>query len=269
MKNACLNITSQMNRSRLDVRRLHRLYVNDKYKFIYCEVPKVACTNWKRIMLILTGKMNTTNPSDLKPSLVHTSYATSYLRTLNSYSSAEIQYRVRNYYKVMFVRDPLERILSAYKNKFKPGNNAYFNNNYGRHIIKQHRVNATKAALRDGNDVTFNEFLNYLVDPRSQQLDIHWQEFHKLCRPCSVQYDYIGKYETLEQDGNRILEKLNVYRWLRFPTKSRTGVKTTDILKTSFANVSSEMIHKLWQRYSKDYKMFGYDYPNIFLKKSS
>lgn len=42
------------------------IYVDDHYRLLYCAVPKVACTNWKRILLILTGKMNTSDPNELK-----------------------------------------------------------------------------------------------------------------------------------------------------------------------------------------------------------
>ena len=40
-----------------------RLVVDEKHKILYCELPKVGCTNWKRTLLQLLhpetyGKMN-------------------------------------------------------------------------------------------------------------------------------------------------------------------------------------------------------------------
>ena len=61
---------------------------------------QVACTNWKRVLLIMSGKMNTTDPKKLRPSLVHGELSYRYLRTLVSYSPDEIEYRLRNYFKV-------------------------------------------------------------------------------------------------------------------------------------------------------------------------
>ena len=264
IKAACVRNSARINRHEMDVNKLRHLFVNDKHKLIYCEVPKVACTNWKRILLILTGKMATTNPLDLLPDRVHHDYAHRFLRTLNSYTSTEIQYRLRNYYKVIFVRNPLERMLSAYRNKFLSGDNTYFNQKYGTRIIRRYRVNATQDALRHGNGVTFNEFITYLLDSRSGPFNSHWEAYYKLCLPCLVQYDYIGKYETLGEDGNRVLRNLNVHRWLRFPVSNKKGTKTADELKAFFANTSLERIHKLWQLYSVDYDMFGYDYPDKF-----
>ena len=37
-------------------RRPNILYI-DKYKLIYCVIPKVGCTNWKKVFLYLSGKL--------------------------------------------------------------------------------------------------------------------------------------------------------------------------------------------------------------------
>ena len=38
-------------------RRPNILYV-DKYKMLYCVIPKVGCTNWKRVLLYLNGDLD-------------------------------------------------------------------------------------------------------------------------------------------------------------------------------------------------------------------
>ena len=43
---------------------------------------------------------------------------------------------------MLFVRDPMERVLSAYKDKFIK-DNKYFHQWYGRGIIKRYRPNTT------------------------------------------------------------------------------------------------------------------------------
>ena len=248
--------------------RFFHLYVNDDHKFIYCEVPKVACTNWKRILLILTGKMNTTDPLALPADGVHDSLQNTYLKKLSSYSPKEIRHRLDNYYKFVFVRNPLERILSAYKNKFTLTYNTYFHMHYGRKIIKRFRKNPSAKSLETGSDVTFPEFIRYLLDPATTKKDLfnaHWRQYYQLCLPCLVNYDFIGKFDTLDADISSVLSHLHVDHMIRFPKRpySAKRPRTADILRASFTNISSEDIHKLWELYSVDFAMFGYEYPDL------
>ena len=244
----------------------HSMFVDDRYKFIYCEVPKVACTNWKRIMLILTGEMNTTNPMDLSPAMVHGELMDKHLRRLDTYKPKDIKRILNTYFKVMFVRHPLERLLSAFRNKFMASYNQYFPMKYGRKIIRKYRKNPSAKSLAKGSDVRFEEFVKYLLDLKgtSESYNTHWREYYKLCHPCMVQYDMIGKYETLEQDVDYVLKILGVDDLIKFPPKPRVkGPSTRDLLAQSYKNVTSFEIHKLWEMYAVDFAMFGYKYPDL------
>jgi Sulfotransferase family len=65
----------------------------------------------------------------------------------------------------MFVREPLDRLRSAYAEKFQSGNNLY-NQNFGRRIIARYRQNASNESLTKGHDVTHEEFVKYIIDPK-------------------------------------------------------------------------------------------------------
>ena len=181
-------------------------------------MPKVACTNFKRILLVLSGRVNTTDPSQLAPGDVHSSQYESKLKTLDEYSPEEVQDRLQSYYKFMFVRNPLERILSAYRNKFTLKYNKWFHVRYGVKIVKNFRKNPSDHALMWGDDVSFDEFVQYLLNPKvSSPLNEHWSQYYKLCSPCIVQYDAIGKYETLDTDVDFVLREIGVRDLINFP----------------------------------------------------
>lgn len=82
------------------------------------------------------------------------------------FTLAEIQYRLQTYFKFIFVRDPLDRLLSAYVDKFQYGDNPLFTWKFGRHIIAKYRLNASNESLTRGHDVRHDEFVKYVIDPR-------------------------------------------------------------------------------------------------------
>ena len=252
--------------SRIVPSHFSSIYVDDRHEFMYCMIPKVACTNWKRVLLVLSGHMNVTNPFDITPAQAHSREYNKHLKTLDMYSVEEIKYRLENYFKFMFVRDPFERLLSAYRNKFTVSYNTYFPQRYGRHIIKKFRQRPSRQAMRQGKDVTFEEFTQYLLDPDTEKpFNAHWRQYYKICHPCIVQYDAIGKYESMEADTSHILNEAGISDVIRFPKANRLPgrPKTADILQQTYANLSSVDIHRLWETYSVDFSMFGYPYPDF------
>lgn len=108
---------AKLIKKEVPAKKLGHIIVNDQYKVLFCYISTVACTNIKRVFLNLTGQMNTTNPLALKSKDVHMSLD-KYLTYLDLYSNEEAAEKLRRYRKLIFVREPLERLLSAYQNKF-------------------------------------------------------------------------------------------------------------------------------------------------------
>ena len=153
------------------------IIVNDKYRFLYCQVPKVATSNWKRVFMVLNG-----NASDLwkiKSADVHNT-TRGYFRYLSEYTPSEIIVRLRNYYKFMFVRDPMERLASAYRNKFvEPYNLTFFPQIYGRYIIRKYR-NGTNFRYSRTPEISFPEFIHYIIEDKDDVMDNHWRLYDDL-----------------------------------------------------------------------------------------
>ncbi|MFT7812596.1 carbohydrate sulfotransferase 11-like [Arapaima gigas] len=241
---------------------LKHLVVDEDHEMIYCYVPKVACTNWKRVMMVLTGRGKYTDPMEIPSNEAH---VPSNLKTLNQYSIPEINHRLKSYLKFLFVREPFERLVSAYRNKFTLKYNTSFHKRFGTKIVRRYRKNATQEALQSGADVKFQEFAGYLVDPATQRegpLNEHWQTVYSLCHPCHIHYDLVGKYETLEEDANYILRLAGVSDYLRFPTYAKSTRTTDQMAAEFFQNISSQQQAQLYQLYRMDFLMFNYSTPS-------
>ncbi|XP_023668379.1 carbohydrate sulfotransferase 11 isoform X1 [Paramormyrops kingsleyae] len=240
---------------------LKHLVVDEDHEMIYCYVPKVACTNWKRVMMVLTGRGKYSDPMAIPSNEAH---VPSNLKTLNQYSIPEINHRLKSYLKFLFVREPFERLVSAYRNKFTLKYNTSFHKRFGTKIVRRYRKNATQEALQSGADVKFQEFAGYLVDPATQRegpLNEHWQTVYSLCHPCHIHYDLVGKYETLEEDANYILRLVGVGDYLRFPSYAKSTRTTDQMTAEFFHNISSQQQAQLYELYKLDFLMFNYSMP--------
>ncbi|MBN3325839.1 CHSTB sulfotransferase, partial [Atractosteus spatula] len=240
---------------------LKHLIVDDRHGLLYCYVPKVACTNWKRVLMVLTGDGKYQDPLKIPANEAH---IPGNLRTLSEYSTSEINHRLRNYLKFVFVREPFERLVSAYRNKFTRKYNTAFHKRYGTKIIKRHRADPSEEALEKGDDVSFEEFVYYLVDPHTQHeepFNEHWERVHSLCHPCIIHYDVVGKYETLDQDARYILELAGAEGAVQFPASSKSTRTTDDMTAQFFRKISPFYQKKLYNLYKMDFLLFNYSIP--------
>lgn len=241
-------------------RQVSRIYVEDRYRLLYCEVPKAGCSNWKRVLMVLGGSATCTR--DIPHDAAH--YA-NHLRRLESYGRAGIAERLRSYTKVLFVREPFERLVSAFRDKFESPN-SYYHPVFGRPIISRYRSNATRTALRTGAGVTFREFVQYLLDVhRPVGMDIHWTPVSQLCNPCLLRYNFIGKFEDLEEEANFLLQSVGAPKNLTFPDfKDRNPLAertSSSITQKYFSQLNSTERQKTFDLYYMDYLMFNYPKP--------
>ncbi|XP_062056233.1 carbohydrate sulfotransferase 9 isoform X2 [Lepus europaeus] len=237
-----------------------RIYVEDKHKILYCEVPKAGCSNWKRIMMVLNGLAS--SAYNISHDAVH--YG-KHLKKLDSFDLKGIYTRLNTYTKAVFVRDPMERLVSAFRDKFEHPN-SYYHPVFGKAIIKKYRPNVCEEALINGSGVKFIEFIHYLLDShRPVGMDIHWEKVSKLCYPCLIKYDFVGKFETLEEDANYFLQLIGAPKDLKFPnfkdrhsSDERTNAQVVRQYLKDLTRTERQLIHDF---YYLDYLMFNYTTP--------
>ncbi|XP_054460483.1 carbohydrate sulfotransferase 12-like [Anoplopoma fimbria] len=264
-------------------RELDHLIVDDTHQIIYCYVPKVACTNWKRVMVVLSQSLISpssgkpyTDPEAVPPDLVHNSSLhltfAKFWRHYGSLSRHLMALKLQHYTKFLFVRDPFVRLISAFRNKFGRPNEDFYKQ-FGSVMLRRFgnvsgSLPETAAeAFAAGIKPTFQQFITYLLDPETETESIfneHWRQVYRLCHPCQVKYDFIGRLETLEPDAEHLLKLLEVDHLLRFPSGARNRTAAS-WERDWFAQIPITTRRELYKLYEPDFEMFGYPKPDSTL----
>ncbi|XP_030829019.1 carbohydrate sulfotransferase 14-like isoform X2 [Strongylocentrotus purpuratus] len=230
------------------------LLVDDKYKVLFGFIPKVGCTTWKGII----GKLHRKHKNDLAK-----------INTLRNFGDnhTEIYYRLQNYRKVLFVREPITRMLSGYLSKLRnfKGNQRIWEQFIGESIVKRYRgynhVERYKdEIIKPWMNITLSEYIQYITDIGSNiymgELNDHWLPLHVVSNPCQIHYDFIGHYENLAVEGPFVLKWLGVDNLISFPPVHESHA--SNALIREYSEISLSFLKRISAYYSFDYKAFGY-----------
>nr|XP_054773164.1 carbohydrate sulfotransferase 14-like [Lytechinus pictus] len=230
--------------------QLRSLIVNEKFHFIYSIVYKVGSTNWERVIVQdLEGYLNVPNQK---------LYSHKALQWMPKFREEQVKVLLENYTKFLFVRNPLSRILSGYRDKFVDHKNSVFTS-LARRIIKQHRSGS--AAESSSQNVTFTEFISYLVESAENRGNPHWKPIYTQNFPCQIDYDLIGQLEDASDDIPYVLKKIgiwNVTDYGKGPPRKNTD---EELMKRYYSEVPTKLLKELYNIYEPDFHMFGYAMP--------
>ncbi|XP_066978991.1 carbohydrate sulfotransferase 11-like [Macrobrachium rosenbergii] len=298
---------------------LLHLLADDKHKVIYCFIPKVGCTSWKRVFMILGNISNAKQVDDIDAILPHlivgemqllqtteelavtsesaTAMTEARVQLMNeesgenaadennntgrskadcngqrvkkekSHLTATTDYRrttavecqdellvkkLENYKKFIVVRHPIERLVSAYFDKIHHKEGKLPMQRKVLPFVRKTRKNATVT------DITWPEFVSFVVR-KGGRLNAHWMPYESLCLPCQIDYDFILKFETLDEDAEGLLRAIGAPEDFHFPhheTKinaSLVGQLEKDLTRGQMLAIS--------HYFGNDFDMFEYSIP--------
>ena len=255
--------------------------INHDYCFIYCPIPKVACSSFKKFMVGLSHLDNKEEIINLPQRLFH-SYI-SHALTLSagqSYKQAIALLNESNYFKFAFVRNPWERLTSAYLNKFvSPLSHQQSNLPLSKEVIENiYRTNDLKVNYEAS--ITFRQFVDYISVTDDKELDGHWQPQYLFLG--DTKFDFIGRFETLEKDFAYLQERLGLSSSLPWSNKSQINDDKLEAnnsdLKRHFCDYypkelsqlshapdykefyTPDLIERVKKRYAKDIELFEYEF---------
>jgi len=159
----------------------------------------------------------------------------------------------QSYFKFTIVRNPWDRILSCYLNKIKMDKN--FNNVFFRNGIPMtfERFGVFYAGM------SFEQFVDEISDIPDEIADSHFrsQAFCVLDQSDNLLVDFVGRFENLKSDVERIYSVLN------FDCSELPHLNPSPERSHYSRYYTAKTMKQVYERYRRDVEVFGYRFDSI------
>lgn len=216
--------------------RMGKTVLLKKHRAIYFPIPKVACTS---ILKVCANLLNFKMHPELS---VHDMYfpAIQDLSKIDNYN---------DYFKFAFVRNPWDRLVSCYSNKIRADsnfNNQWFQNGVSRGLLK---YNLFRAGM------SFEEFANIVIDIPDDKAEKHFKSQYTFLTngEDKLLIDFVGKFENLNEDLNRVCQQLNIDS-IGLPHLQKSSRKDYR------SYYSADLKDKVAARFDRDILIFEYEF---------
>lgn len=230
--------------------------ISSNHHYVFINNPKVASTSILRLL-----QQNECLETANLMKCPHTRHESPLLKLSDLDFDDQVQYLYSdNVFKFSFVRNPFTRILSAYKSKidrlsrrFKFNPERPFNYPPKGQIIRA----LCGVAIDEQSDfnmkISFHEFLEVVCSQNEYEMDCHWKTQHKVLCVDHLDYNFIGRFETLNQDINLVSDKLGFSSDYAFGVSNETG--SSALLDQYF---TPDLVKMVVDKYQRDFEIFGY-----------
>lgn len=226
--------------------------VHDDHEFVYFVVQKVACTSIKTAIEPLFEFRASPGRGDgvqdgSKRDGIHRRFDRSRFQIREAKLLKRLDRRYRNYLKFGFVRNPWDRLVSCYFNKFRRG--------------------GPGLGLPDDDidielypGMSFAEFVEAVHAIPDESSNPHFKAQHTVFCPAGdgkLLADYVGRFENLSEDFDHVMREIGVAGEIRLPHKLRSASREG----RSYAEFYDDRLKKLvHERFRNDVEMFGYSF---------
>lgn len=224
-----------------------------EYKLVFFTIPKVACTDWKLLFRRIEGQPEwnrTVQPLKLLHQPV-----TNNLTILSNLPIGVAQHILTSpeWTRAVFVREPKERVLSAFLNKFIDDSYYFFQKccrDRGEDVKEECRIKK--------NHTSFTYFLNRTRDCHND----HWNpQYASIDTKWWNTINFVGYMDNIEKDSKQLLQSITsskdgVSAWDRY---GRTGWGTNgnnSFMKMDTEGHATNASGKLLQYYTRTHEKF-------------
>ncbi|NXT25161.1 CHST9 sulfotransferase, partial [Syrrhaptes paradoxus] len=148
---------------------------------------------------------------------------------LSAFNLTAIETMLGSYTKVLFVRDPFQRLISA----FMQGT---------------------------GSSTSFSSFVQDVLDSGQENAGGTWKPLVSLCQPCLIRYDYVVMFGFLRQELGHLLRQAGLSTDSLLPEFTDTQVRWTYswLSEQMFSELSLQQKKQLSHFYHWDLSAFPF-----------
>lgn len=182
------------------------IMVSERHKLMYIPVAKCACTSLKSMMVELAGVDRAAIALELGVHFVTDRFNTGVQLKDKPIDEARKILASDEYFKFSVIRDPFERLVSAYLEKFVYKRHSQRNLMHTRPVIS-HVQGTADIDLQQG--ISFDQFLEYILGQDAFDLDAHWRPQYLYFRGVP-HISRIYRLEGIAELERDLLQKLGI-----------------------------------------------------------
>ena len=210
--------------------------ISHKYKCTFLHIPKAAGTSVERFLRDVD--------SDIPAKVLRK-------RGFSHFLNEHL-----DYYVFSFVRNPYDRLVSAWKwgqLKFEKEGDLPFYNKERAVSFEEYVSLTTDFDYRKDNENLWSEYDEYHTLPQFEFFP-HLNGGHYFTDKISVDFtcDFIGRFENLHEDFNKVCSDVGI-KELKLP-----HAYNSKTFKQTF-NWSDQLKDKVFNYYKKDFELFNYE----------
>ena len=256
------------------------IFISD-LKLLFCDVPKAASTNLRRLIYLYLQRSNSSSNIDRKRIWIDEKRFFDKFR-LDENSQKIFDESKEKIFKFLFVRHPFRRIYSVFNEKFVENHlddTLSGWKQFEEDILLQMNPNENLISIRRKDlRLDLRTFLRYIIESIRVQREInrHWQRIVQRCAVCHFHYDWAIKIENFHQNS-KILSKILYEKSQQtvehqFPSKDfdhKGKNHSIDLIDSQLVQLFRRTIDNrrdfriLVNYYLDDFRIFDYGIPQI------
>lgn len=222
---------------------IYSLNISLQYKYVYIETPKVACSTIKTTL----QRLELDEPSFTRKDFEDL-HKRDFSPLLNVKQIPDINAFVqrKDIFKFCFVRNPYDRVLSAYLDKIAG------NTQHKKEILLE--LGRNENAL--DTKVSFSQFINVLSKQTIVNMNTHWKPQYYQTFQDYIEYDFIGKFENISEDFEKVGTNISPDFHKYYTTEKRHSTNANTKINEYYTDDLKKRVYAI---YEKDFEYFGYE----------